>query len=75
MVTAIVIWAIVAAFLLAVILYRVFGDKKHLRRGSRRSHAQHPKFIELGKEEDEFFVTGDTPVADKSDDYDIYTDQ
>lgn len=73
MVVALVTWVLVAVSLIVVILMRVHGEKKGAGRRRSRRRGRHPRFLELGHENEEFFITGDTPATKKNDDYDIYT--
>lgn len=63
-----VIWLAVAAILFTLILIRVFTDNAaHAHEGTGRMNHRPVKFIELGKEREEFFAAGDPlhPDADE----------
>lgn len=70
------IWLAVAATLIVLILVRIFEEHHSPKKISRRRvNHHHPKFIEIGKESEELFATGDPdPFSKETDDsYDSYS--
>ena len=72
MIASVIVWAVVAALLLIVFVARIVAEHhRSLRPVHAAKHHSHSKFIELGKEREEFFATGDSDLI-PGDDYDIY---
>lgn len=71
MTASLTVWLCVATFLIALILYRVADEKKrNSRRRSSHNSERRFRFIELGKEREEFFIPGDKSLSKSADDYD-----
>ena len=69
---SVIIWLCVAAFLLGVIFMRVADDSNKSFHNHSKKHSHKFKFIELGKERDEFFITGDPTAQTLQNDYDSF---
>lgn len=70
MIASVIVWVAVAAILMIVFIGRIVAE--HRRHAHASHHTVHKhKFIELGKERDEFFITGDSDLI-PGEDYDIY---
>lgn len=70
MIASVIVWVAVAAILLVVLIGRIVAEHHRVQHSSHRS-IHHHKFIELGKEREEFFITGDSDLI-PGNDYDIY---
>lgn len=73
MTASIIIWLCVAVFLVVVILMRVADDKRErvTRQSGNTNNRNRFKFIEIGKEREEFFIAGDPISRSTQEDYDI----
>lgn len=72
MIASVIVWVAVAAILLIVLVARIVAEHhRSLRHIHAAKHHSHYKFIELGKEREEFFATGDSDLI-PGDDHDIY---
>lgn len=66
--TAMIVWLSVAAILLILFVIRIFEERAAGRSGSRQSRqGRRIKIIELGKEDEEFFIPGDNAATDNYD--------
>lgn len=74
MTASVIVWICVAAFLLVVILMRIADEKRTTSRHHAKHHSQKFKFLELGKEREEFFIAGDRPISAPLEDYDDIDD-
>lgn len=76
MIASVIVWVAVAAVVMIVLVARIVSENRHslihshARPGVRHTAARH-KFIELGKEREEFFAAGDSDLI-PGEDYDIY---
>lgn len=70
MIASVIVWVAVAAILLVVLIGRIVAEHHRVQHSSHHS-IHHHKFIELGKEREEFFITGDSDLI-PGNDYDIY---
>ena len=73
MTVSVLVWLSVAAFLFVAIIVRINEDRKNslrLRHSYSPSGNGKMKFIELGKEREEFFITGDPYKLSARDEYD-----
>lgn len=69
---ATIVWIIVAALLCIAFIVRIVTDS-HAARRNRLQHVRRrhtTKFIELGKENEEFFIPGDKANGSRYDYYD-----
>lgn len=64
------IWLAVAATLIVLILVRILEENRNVKKVSMGGvNHHHPKFIEIGKESEEFFIPGDPVPFSKESDY------
>ncbi len=73
MTVSILVWLSVVAFLFVAIIVRIKEDRKNslkLRHAYTPSGNVKIKLIELGKEHEEFFITGDPYKLSARDEYD-----
>lgn len=69
---ATIIWILVAAFLFIAFVVRIATDSHAARRTRlQHVHSRHnTKFIEIGKESEEFYIPGDKADGSRYDYYD-----